>query len=125
MLPPVFLTLQASSAVVRLVGTRIWRHNTAPQDGPRPYVTWFLVTGLPENHLSGLPPMDRMTVQIDCWATSDEQAEELAVAVRDAIEPYAHMTGQPIDARDPLTKLWRMALEFDWFVARPVPEPTS
>lgn len=125
MIPPVYDTLKASSAVVRIVDDAIWRHNSAPQDTPRPYITWFIVTGTPENHLSGLPPMDRMTVQVDCWADTDEQAEELATAVRDAIEPYAHMTAQPIDAREPVTKLWRMALEFDWFVARPLPEPTS
>jgi hypothetical protein len=125
MLPPVYNTLRASSAVVQIVDDRIWRHNIAPQDGARPYLTWFLVTNLPDNHLSGLPPSDHMTVQVDCWADSDEQAEELAIAVRDAIEPYAHMTGQPIDAREPGTKLWRMALEFDWIMLRTLPEPTS
>lgn len=127
MLPPVYNTLRASSAVVRLVDDRIFR-NTAPQGTQAPYVTWFLVTGTPENHLSGLPSMDRMTIQLDCWGAQDEGddgSEALATAVRDALEPYGHMTAQPIDARDPVTKLWRMALEFDWFVARPTPEPTS
>jgi hypothetical protein len=125
MLPPVYDVLKSSSAVVALVGDAIWRHSAAPQDGPRPYITWFIVTGLPDNQLSGLPSDDQMTVQVDCWAKTDAQAEALATAVRDAIEPYAHMTGQPIDAREPTTKLWRMALEFNWIVMRPLPEPTS
>jgi hypothetical protein len=44
--------------------------------------------------------------------------------VRNAIEPYAHMTGAPIDQRDADTKLWRMALQVDWWMPRPFPEPT-
>lgn len=132
MLPKVRTTLRASSAVVAIVIDRIWRHGNAPQDivadaraRGLAYVTWFLVTGEPQNTLSELPSKDRMTIQIDCWSPSDSQCEQLATNVRNAIEPYAHMTGQPIDGRDPATKLYRMALQFDWFVDRPLPEPTS
>ena len=132
MLPKVRATLKASSPVVTLVGDRIWRHNNAPQDIVADarerglgYVTWFLVTGDPQNTLSELPSKDRMTIQIDNWHPSDSACEQLATMVRNAIEPYAHMTGQPIDGRDPATKLYRMALQFDWFVDRPLPEPTS
>ncbi len=125
MLPPIYNTLRASSAVVALVGTRIFRHSSAPQDISRPYITWFLVTGTPENHLSGLPPADRMSVQVDCWHQTDAGVEALAIAVRDSIEPYAHMTGQPVDGREPDTKLWRIALQFDWWMGRTEPEPAS
>lgn len=132
MLPKVRSTLQASSAVVALVGPRVYRHNNAPQDlisDARArgigYVTWFLVTGDPQNTLSELPSKDRMTIQVDCWHPDDVTCEQIAINVRNAIEPYAYMTGQPIDARDPATKLYRMALQFDWFVDRPLPEPTS
>jgi hypothetical protein len=124
MLPPIYTTLQASTAVVALVGTRVYRHGRAPQNVGKPYVTWTLIAGVPENQLSGLPPMDRQTVQIDCWHPTDEGCEALATAVRDAIEPYAHMTGAPIDQRETDTKLWRMALQIDWWMARPFPEPT-
>jgi len=115
-----------------IVDGRIWRHNNAPQEAVADarargvgYVTWFLVTGDPQNTLSELPSKDRMTIQVDNWHPSDAQCEQLAIAVRNAIEPYAYMTGQPIDGRDPATKLYRMALQFDWFVDRPLPEPTS
>ncbi len=123
MLPPVYRTLVAAPAVVAIVDRRIYRHNAAPQDVRRPYVTWFLINAVPENHLSGTPPVDRMSFQVDCWHPTDAGAEELATAVRDALEPFAHMTGQPIDGRERETKLWRMALEFDWFFDRV--EPSS
>jgi hypothetical protein len=35
------------------------------------------------------------------------------------------MTGQPIDGREALTKLWRIGMEFDLFTPRPTVEPTS
>lgn len=121
MLPPVFQTLKASSAVKAIVGTnppRIYRHGSAPQDTTKPYITWFVVSGLPENNLSDLPPVDAITVQVDCWHPTDAGIESMAEAVRDAIEPYAHMTGMPVNLREPETKLYRIALEFDWWLSR-------
>ena len=125
MLPPVFQILSADAAVAALVGRRIFRRGVAAQDVQRPYITWFLVTGTPENTLSETPTMDRMSVQIDIWATTDKGSEELATAVRDAMEPHGHMTGQPIDGRETLTKLWRIALEFDLFIPRPAVLPAQ
>jgi len=121
MFPTVFQTLKASEAVKAIVGTnppRIYRHGNAPQDTAKPYVTWFSVTGTPENNLSDLPPMDRVQIQVDCYHQTDAGIELLAKAVRDAIEPSAHMTGTPFDGREPETKLYRVALTFDWFVGR-------
>jgi hypothetical protein len=123
MLPPVFQTLKASTGVKNIVGTnppRIYRHGSAPQDREKPYITWFLVSGVPENTLSETPSTDRMSVQIDCWHQTDQGVETLAQAVRDAIEPYAHMTGIVLNEREAETKLYRIALGFDWWPPREV-----
>ena len=126
MLPAVFATLKTSADVCNLVGPsanalRIWRH-TAPDDYPRPirqaYVTWFVVTSVPENNLSDPPPLDRVVIQVDCWHPDDRGAVALATAVRDCIEPHAHMTAMPIDQKDTETQLYRIALQFDWFDGR-------
>lgn len=121
MLPPVFQTLKASADVRNFVGTnppRIFRHGSAPQAIDKPYITWFMVSGTPENQLSGTPPVDRCTVQVDCWHQTDSGIEAMAIAVRDAIEPFAHMTSAPVDDRETETKLFRIALVFDWFEPR-------
>lgn len=121
MLPPVYNTLRASSDLVAVVGSRIYRHGQAPQGTIAPYITWALITGTPENQLSGVPPVDSMTIQVDVWAdgaAGDKLVETLADLVRDAIEPYAHMTGMPVDQRETETKLWRIALQFDWWMGR-------
>ncbi len=118
MFPPVFQTLKASADVKAVVGTnppRIYRHGDAPQDVARPYITWQLVSGVPENNLSDTPPADRQTVQVDCWHQTDAGIEILAEAVRDAIEPTAHMTATLIDAREAETKLYRVSMQFDFW----------
>lgn len=121
MLPPIFQTLKASQAVKDIVGTnppRVYRHGSAAQDASRPYVAWLVVTDDPHNNLSDLPPGDRVSIQVDCYHQTDAGIVLLAQAVRDAIEPHAHMTGMPVNLREPETLLHRIALTFDWFLDR-------
>ena len=121
MLPPIFQTLKASQAVKDIVSSnppRIYRHGSAPQDTSRPYITWFQVVGTPENSLSELPAIDRCTVQIDAWHQTDSGIELLATAVRDAMEGVCHMTGVIINEREPDTKLYRIGMQFDYWLNR-------
>lgn len=121
MLPNILTVLAAASAVTAIVGTtpvRVYRHGSAPQDTARPYITWSVVTGEPANTLSELPGIDRQTIQVDCWHPADAGIEALATAVRNAIEPYAHLTATLINEREPDTKLYRIALQFDWWLPR-------
>lgn len=125
MLPQVFQMLKASTAVKDIVGSnppRIYRHGSAPPkkegDPLVAYITWFLVSGIPENNLSDPPPVDRMSVQVDCWHPTDAGVDLLSTAARDALELFGHMTGVVINEREPETKLYRMALEFDLFTGR-------
>lgn len=124
LLPPIFALLKAAPAVTGIVGTnpaKIYRHGIAPQGTVAPYVVWSVISDVPENNLSDAPPVDRVTVQVDCYyqATGgDAGVEALATAVRDAIEPTAHMTGMPINQRESDTGLYRIALQFDYFLPR-------
>jgi hypothetical protein len=144
MLPPIYVWLRASQPVQALIGQyqnnsigifdlgifdtgifdhsieviRAYRHGEAPQDTTRPYVTWSLVAGVPDNELSSVARGDRYTVQVDCWHQTDAGIEALAKAVRNAIEPNAHMTGIILNNRDPQTKLYRIALQFDVLQSR-------
>ena len=118
MLPPIYPTLAAWPAVAAIVGSRVYPHADAPQDVTAPYVTWFLAGGAPEITLSEPPPVDRMTVQIDCWHNTSAGVIALAESVRAAIEPHAHVTGYPINARDAETKLYRFGLQLDWLLPR-------
>lgn len=125
MLPLVFQALKASASVKAIVGTnppRIYRHGSAPQPEknaqPQAYVTWQVIVGTPENNLSDPVPLDRMTVQVDCWHPADTGIDLLATAVRDALELVCHMTGVIVDLREPETKLYRIGMQFDLFTGR-------
>jgi hypothetical protein len=125
MLPRVFQLLKASSAVKNIVGTnppRIYRHGSAPQRPenatPEPYITWQLIAGVPENNLSDPPPVDRMSVQVDCWHPTDPGIEVLAAAARDALEVAGYMTSMLVDLREQETQLYRMSLQVDFFNGR-------
>ena len=119
MFPPVNQVLKAAPAVYALIGDRVYRHGAAVQGAALPYVTWFLVSGDPELNLSENPLVDKCTIQVDCFDPTDSGIEALAKAVRDAIEPHACLVSVPIDDRDsPATKLYRVALQFDWWLNR-------
>lgn len=115
LLPDVFGMLKASPAVVAILGAtpKVYRHGTAPQGTIAPYVVWSVINGDPENNLSGVPSIDRLTLQVDCYHTTDGGIELLATAVRDALEPHMALTGIPIDQREPDTGLYRIGLQFD------------
>lgn len=119
MLPTIYTWLK-TAGVQAIVGTppRVYRHADAPQDVTKPYITWVMVSGVPDNELSSLPPSDRWTIQIDCWHQTDAGVEDLAKEVRDAIEPYGHLTSMPINGKEFDTKLYRIALQFDILQAR-------
>lgn len=120
MLPAVFLTLQTPAVLAIVGGTpvRIFRHGAAPQDTEKPYVTWFEVAGQPYDQLSGTPCGDFDSVQIDCWSMSDLQVEQLAAAVRDAVDMAGIANRIVVNLRDPDTKLYRIGLEADFINSR-------
>lgn len=120
MLPLVFPAI-STSAVKAIVGTspvRIYRHGQAPEDVVRPYITWFLVAGVPQDNISGSPCADIDEVQIDCWSESDTQVETLASAVRDALDAAGHLNTTIIDTYETDTKLYRIGLQASFIKSR-------
>jgi hypothetical protein len=117
MFPPVFRTL-STPAVVEIVGNRIGRHGEVPQETARPYITWSIITGQPYDHLSGAPRGDFDTVQIDCWHATDAGIEQLALAVRDALDSAGHANRVRLNNRDATTKLYRVGIDADFITNR-------
>lgn len=113
MLPLIYQTLRANATVLSTVGTRIYRHGSAPQAVTVPYVTWFLVTGTPEDQLSGKPCNDVDTIQIDVWHNTDTGVEALAFAVRDSLDEAGHSNRFVVNTRETDTKIYRIAIQVD------------
>src|SRR5690606_37979010 len=93
--PPVFKYAAASPAVTALLGSnrpRVYMFGMAPQNVAYPYAVWQMVGGAPENYLTNTPNIDAFTTQIDVYATTANAARACAMALRDAFEPYGHVT---------------------------------
>jgi hypothetical protein len=123
--PPIYPAVASSPACVALLksGTgpiRFYQFGiNEEQPQTYPYAVWQRVGGLPENYLGQTPDIDSFTVQVDVYAKSADQARTVATALRDAIEPVAHVTGWFGESRDPDTKNYRFTFQTDWWTPRP------
>lgn len=118
MFPPVYATLRANAVVLAAVGDRIAGFGEIHQDELRPYITWQIVAGVPENQLSDVPDTDLIQVQLNCYHATEAGVQALVEGVRDAIEPVAHVTGYPVVQRESATRLYVVAIQVDWWLNR-------
>jgi len=121
MFPEIYEVLAANTDVTDLIGTtpcRCYPFGEAPQGVARPYVTWQIVSGMPNNNLDSVPTIDMFSVQIDCWAETGTGSRVLAAAVRDAIETRSNITAWRGEDRDKETHYYRYSFDADWFVKR-------
>lgn len=116
--------LISSPDVLSLVGSpaRIYGAGMAPQGVLVPYVTWFTVTGDPYLCLDETPDSDMDQVQIDCYAGPDgdaeRQVEQLAQAVRAALDAAMVANRVILHRREPDTKMYRIGLQADFIYSR-------
>lgn len=121
MIPPVFTILYASTPVKTLLGSsplRVFPWGEAPENVTKPYATYIVFSGEPENTLGEAPELDNLRTQIDIWAETVSSCVSVSEAVRDALEPSAHMTSFSSSSPDIETKLFHQRLDFDFFETR-------
>lgn len=121
MYPPIFETVSADSDVQTNLGSspcRFYPFGEAPQNVAKPYAVWQFISGSPENYLGQVPDIDSMSLQIDVYATTASNARDVAQALRDAIEPHAHIISWRGEDRDTETRNYRVSFDVDWLVSR-------
>jgi hypothetical protein len=125
MYPPIFSVCFASAAVKALLGTsplRFYAFGSAPQPGEPfyalPYAVWQSVSGFPENYINQIPDIDSHTLQVDAYSTTAAESRSIAAALRDAIEPHAHVVAWRGEEFENETKLYRYSFDVDWLVPR-------
>ncbi len=124
MIAPVFQLLAADAAVTAIIGTspvRCYPGGNIPQvsgkdpDALMPCVTWQSIGGMPENMLSDRPVVDRLRIQIDCWAAGPN-GFNAATALSDAVQAALELNGYCVSLNghdyDSDTKRYRSS--FDW-----------
>lgn len=121
MYPPVFSVAFAASSVTALVGSspcRIYPFGEAPEGVTKPYVTWQTVVGFPENYVNQVPDTDNYTAQVDVYASTAASARAVALALRNAYEPVAHIQNWRGESKDPETNNYRFSFDVDFIVNR-------
>lgn len=121
MFPPIFQVAAADPGVTNLLGAapvRLWPFGEAPEGTALPYAVWQLASGSPENYINQRPDIDSFAIQVDCWATSATEARNVGKALRDAIEPHAHITRWGGESRDNETGNYRLSFDVDWLTPR-------
>jgi hypothetical protein len=118
---PFYTVCKADPTVRALLGgaePRIYPFSTAPQDAAKPYVVYQWIGGDPYNMLNCRPDADRISLQVDVYASTQAKCTEIAKAIRYAIELQSYITFYAGDMRDEPTKLYRTSFQLDWLVNR-------
>lgn len=125
MYPRIFeaVNIPAVQALLKHSGgpLRFYLFGRAPQGVAYPYAVWRQVFGTPENYLGDSPDIDSFSVQVDVYASQSQGADtcrKIAKALRDAIEPHAHITAWIGDGQDPETKSYTFTFQVDWLTPR-------
>ncbi len=115
-----FALLYADNTVKSLLGTtpmRVYGWSAAPQNSTAPYVT-YAINGIPQNQMDKAPDVDLESAQLDIWAATQDSADAVFAAIRNALETSGYMTAFSTVEFDTETKLYHSRMEFDFFTAR-------
>lgn len=121
MYAPIFKVCSERAAVTAVLGTspvRLYLFGEAPQNVVKPYAVWQTISGVPENYINQVPDIDSYSLQVDVYAETASQVRLAAKALRDAIEPKAHITAWRGESKEAETNLFRYSFDVDWFVGR-------
>lgn len=75
----------ADAAVAALVGTRM-HSDFLPQKATLPAIVYQVIDTLPHEHLAGIADVSRARIQIDAYADSRTEANDLGNKIRLALE---------------------------------------
>ena len=129
MTPPAYQIASANAAVTALLGTppRLYLAGHAKQNTIRPYATWQIIYGNPDNSLSCVPSEDNYGVKFDSYAgrvggtPSDgaSLAREVAAALRDAYEAtYNQVVAWNGEFWEQATGLYRVSFTVEFWTER-------
>lgn len=121
MYPPVFSVVAADAGVQSALGTnpvRVYPFGEAPDGVGFPYAVWQIVSGGPENYISNAPDLDTYIVQIDVYGLTPTGVRAAAEALRDAIEPVAHIVAWRGESRDVESGSFRYSFDVEFMTDR-------
>lgn len=118
MLPKVAQKIAANTAAKNALRTgtgevRFYAFGEAPQGVTKPYATWQLTNGSPDEYLTCIPDADEYDFQVDVWDSTPSGVVATAKLIRDALEADYTLTFFSGSVRDFETQLFRFILRFN------------
>lgn len=89
---PIYAHLAANAGVSALVGSRIYRDRATETD-VLPYITYTRISEARHPHSTGTSGLVNAVYQINSWATERNDANEIAEAVRNALDTLTGTLG--------------------------------
>lgn len=83
----IYSRLSTYAGLIALVDIKIYPL-TVPQDIDLPYVSFFIVSDVPEHAMGADADIETIRVQISCWAYTFDEAKALEVQVKLALSRY-------------------------------------
>ncbi|WP_407487616.1 DUF3168 domain-containing protein [Acinetobacter baumannii] len=119
---PIFNLARADPAVKALLESdgilRVWKFGSAPDEPQAPYVTWQTISGDSNSNLDSRPVSDNAIIQIDVYATDEDVVEQVAIAMRDAIELDCYVVRYGEADKDLVTGMPHYSFDVSWIVNR-------
>jgi hypothetical protein len=121
---PFFDIVKNNAGVQAIFGTnpvRIYPFEYAQTKGDqltKPYATFQLSGGRPENNLSDRPKSDYVDLQIDIYGTKVKETKDAADAIETAVELDCYIVRLLSGSIENETKLYRSTFLTSWFVGR-------
>lgn len=119
--PPLFAIVSVDSSVRSVLGTnpvRVFPFGGTEEGVVLPYAVWQVVGGSPENYLGNVPDADTFLTQVDVYAKTGLAARACALALRNALEPYAHIVSWRGESKDQTTGNFRYSFDINFITAR-------
>lgn len=116
--PPIFEIVKADPTLTALLGSnpcRFYPWSDAPQNAKRPYVTYGVFNGVPENYLSSPADIDNQGTQVDIWSTSPGDCEAIFTALRNALSTAGYLVSYTGAERDTETQLYHARQEWNFW----------
>lgn len=117
-MPPLFAICAANAGVTALLGdgpTRLYPFGDAPENVAKPYATYQVLNGIPENYLDDPPDVDDWNIQIDIYGTSVSSVNAVLNAMRRALEPHCYIERLGGTGKEPSTKLMTTSFDVSWY----------
>jgi len=119
---PIFKLARADPAVKALLESdgilRVCKFGSAPDEPQAPYVTWQTISGDSNSNLDSRPVSDNAIIQIDVYATDEDVVDQVAKAIRFAIELDCYVVRYGEADKEPVRGMPHYSFEVSWIVMR-------